>query len=327
MDKSLRALALVFGCSIAQMAWSAPGNLPYDFSYSMFGSSSIRPLLAFNDGFNTYVQPADFDAIAGVVEHESSKQGPYLVIEGVPSEFVLMGRDGQRMTIRYQQHAASPAVTLAHGGSLAMAAAGQPGSAPVCADDAVETSIIAVTFAEGGDRLSESGERQVLESVGRPGVERIVITSPRNIGRGGVMRRNDYLAGLLGRIGIPRARVSFVEGDTFEGSTEIEVRSRSAQASCEPGRPYATSDGRNLTVTAIEADLNSTFAQIARALQKRFVVEGNIQPTVINLQVSSMPIMQALMAIGDKITTVADVVLRDDELVLRYKQSGTWGRL
>ncbi|MFP3637935.1 hypothetical protein [Paraburkholderia sp. SIMBA_054] len=77
------ALVLLLG---TQMASTAEAAGPLDFGYAVDGPSAVRPVLVFNDGTDTYIQPAQGvpTTIKGAVQ-----DGPYLRSSGLPDSLVV----------------------------------------------------------------------------------------------------------------------------------------------------------------------------------------------------------------------------------------------
>ena len=65
-------------------------NTPLDFSYRVTGPTDIRPLMVFNDGVDTFIQPQDVaDKSIKVNGAQPVRQGPYFVVKGVAPEITL----------------------------------------------------------------------------------------------------------------------------------------------------------------------------------------------------------------------------------------------
>jgi hypothetical protein len=74
----IRCALVVLGFTFAHAAMASAG---LDFGYAVDGPPAVRPVLVFNDGTDTYVQPADGipTTLKGAV-----RDGPYLRIAGLP---------------------------------------------------------------------------------------------------------------------------------------------------------------------------------------------------------------------------------------------------
>lgn len=101
--------AKVFPCAVVLLLMTAgatartASNAPHEFAYRITGSAKVRPILVFNDGSDTYVQPnpdAPSDAMIRGAEAES--QGPYLVIRGIVAEFRVVTKKDGAATVYYE---------------------------------------------------------------------------------------------------------------------------------------------------------------------------------------------------------------------------------
>jgi hypothetical protein len=77
--RTLATLALAWA-SLNVFAGTASRNA-YDFNYNV-SSTGQRPMIVFNDGENTYIQPPP--GAKATVSTASQQQGPYLVVPGLP---------------------------------------------------------------------------------------------------------------------------------------------------------------------------------------------------------------------------------------------------
>jgi hypothetical protein len=96
----LRRLGAQVGCALVLLSLTAvhaaTASAGLDFGYSVNGPSAVRPVLVFNDGTDTYVQPADGVAttLKGAV-----RDGPYLRVAGLPDALkVQAGRYSMDVT-------------------------------------------------------------------------------------------------------------------------------------------------------------------------------------------------------------------------------------
>jgi len=96
----LRRPAAQLGCALVLLSLTfvraAMASAGLDFGYSVDGPSAVRPVLVFNDGTDTYVQPADGVAttLKGAV-----RDGPYLRVAGLPDALkVQAGRYSMEVT-------------------------------------------------------------------------------------------------------------------------------------------------------------------------------------------------------------------------------------
>lgn len=87
----------------------ALATAPLDFNYRVTGANSVRPTLVFNDGRDIFIEIAD-NADVRVVGAKSTRQGPYLVVMGMPREFALVNGAQERANIRHDVREPEPAV-------------------------------------------------------------------------------------------------------------------------------------------------------------------------------------------------------------------------
>lgn len=82
--RPLAKAAVVFAMTVAAEGALAAG--PLDFDYAVDGPPTVRPTLVFNDGQNTYIQPASGipTTVKGAVQ-----DGPYLRIAGLPDTIAV----------------------------------------------------------------------------------------------------------------------------------------------------------------------------------------------------------------------------------------------
>ncbi|MGF6440599.1 hypothetical protein [Paraburkholderia youngii] len=105
LQSPLKARVLAKAAIVFAMAVVAHGALaagPLDFGYAVDGPPTVRPTLVFNDGQDTYIQPASGipTTVKGAVQ-----DGPYLRVSGMPSAIsVRAGRYSMTAT-----HTAPPA--------------------------------------------------------------------------------------------------------------------------------------------------------------------------------------------------------------------------
>ena len=96
MNKTIVALALAGLLSTANA-----GSQPLDFSYRVTGAVEIKPLLVFNDGTDTFIQPQEGSAGIRVNGAEPVRQGPYYVIRGIANSITMSSSKKGSITIAY----------------------------------------------------------------------------------------------------------------------------------------------------------------------------------------------------------------------------------
>jgi len=96
MKKLFAALTIV-GLHTAACA----GSAPLDFSYRVTGQGEMKPLLVFNDGVDTFIQPQDGLTGAVVNGAQPTRQGPYYVVRGLAQVVTISVPKKGEVTIAY----------------------------------------------------------------------------------------------------------------------------------------------------------------------------------------------------------------------------------
>lgn len=87
------ALAVVLTTISGHAAARNAGTDPLEFSYRISGGQKVRPVLVFNDGADTFIQPnPETEGDLAVKGSAFERQGPYLVIKGIVQEFQLVSK-------------------------------------------------------------------------------------------------------------------------------------------------------------------------------------------------------------------------------------------
>lgn len=342
----LRAIAICMTLSSASAI--AQQNQPFDFSYSVSGSTALRPSLIFNDGRDIYIQPSNPTAPIRVEGAKSSRQGPYVVIEGLPDSFVLVGAGKDRATVRYQG-VSTPEVQV---NPIAVAdpqvakptpavAATQPApeqkkvetaiaSAPAesrnpfaeapgtCKPSTLSsTSNVAIEFGTGSTTLNAAGKQKLEAEASRQGLQSVRILTAADDTAKVRTARGIAIGNALIQAGITREMLSHDGHSAIPGMYEIEF-TVSRSVPCIKGSPVVTFDNDRLTVIATESELSDVMYEVAQQMKRPLVVEGEKRPEIVSVQFASVPYLQALARIGNQIKGNATIVLRDKEIVLRY---------
>jgi hypothetical protein len=94
---------------------------------------------------------------------------------------------------------------------------------------------------------------------------------------------------------------------------------KTRKVECVPGKPIVANDGKKITVLASQTDASILLNEIALAMGHKFSVEGRVRFTPIDFEVVHVTHNVALHKLGAAVSAWAAVVLRDKELVLRFK--------
>lgn len=150
------AVVLTIGASAA-----AAASQGLDFGYAVDGPLSLRPALVFNDGSDTYIQPAD-----GVKTsvHGAVADGPYLRVDGLPESLSISAR-GESMQVR---HLTAPAAMPARRAGRMYASLG--GGAAAIADS-----------LGAGESVMASGEPTSPAPTRHPGTNAVPVTATASL--------------------------------------------------------------------------------------------------------------------------------------------------
>jgi hypothetical protein len=322
-------LAIAFA-AIPCAGYSASKSAPLDFNYRVSGATEVRPSLVFNDGNDTYIQPSGKTRIVWVKGGGASveRSGAYFVVSGTPQKIELVDENNDTATVSYQGSGggfgARSIVDLGGGYSPkgALPTLGWSGLQPAlpksCGGVQKEESILAVNFE--GNALKLTGEREsvVATAAKNHGTTQVLITAPNGDDLEIVRKRNDYLTKVITSVGVHQNNFQYARGATIDGATEITLV-RTETIECEPGKPIVTKDGNLLTILAKNTDASILLNEIAHSMGLRFSVEGPVRLTPIDFEVYQSAQGVALHKLGAAVAAWATVVLRDDELVLRFK--------
>ncbi|NMG28359.1 TrbG/VirB9 family P-type conjugative transfer protein [Aromatoleum evansii] len=357
MRTELKTLAfcLALTAAVPQVATAATengSNAPFDFSYRVAGASALRPTIVFNDNRDTYIE-LDADVTISVPGGAYSfRQGPYYVVRGIPAEIVLRGKREQ-VAITYEPHVptvpvqVAPAISASAAQPLAIGSSTTPAiekaaetatpraqkqspvteaapvetPAPACAPKAIQSeSSVLVAFAAGNARLSSETEATLLrEARARNGLlKEVHVRMPETIGTSALGRkRQDYLADLLVSTGIPRSFVSNQYGAAYGGDSEI-VFVNGTDKPCAKRPPVVRMQDGLLTVISHDADIATLLNEIGEKMGIAVRVEGEAKEISVGVAVAAERPSNALARVGAAIGDKATIVLRDNELVLRF---------
>lgn len=336
---SLTAISLV----LAGAVFAA--DAPLDFSYRVTGAAELRPLMVFNDGSDTFIQPQDPTSKNLLVNGAPPvRQGPYFVVRGVGSEISLT--QGQKTSVRIAHtrpmiakvQAASPAATPAQesgvrpaigpreqgGKSTASAveerhatAAGTPSAA--CKPRQVRRdSAFVATFKSGTSTLSDVAKSEVAKFLG----DTSSVTSVEVVAEGGstalAAKRADSLKVVLVKAGIPSSRIEQSVRDASGIGSEIHLH-RVTEVPC--GISLVKIPSRKANATVIwDRDGKELVERIASELKVKLTVRGNERALPVNISVVDMSFPEAMVRVGAALDTGADLILRSNELILSFKE-------
>lgn len=344
MNPKLLAIAASLAVTLA-VPYSHAGNAPLDFAYRVTGAANVRPLMVFNDGADTFIQPQDpSDKNIRVNGLPPTRQGPYFVVRGIEPAITLSHGKMDMVSISYLKTPAVPQPSIAVStdrpivdSRLVKATPEQETAAskPAKAADAPDTksnvkpavcepyrerkdSALIASFKGTSASLSESAKSQIKDFVRDvsdiSSVEIIAEGSGPTIWN----KRGETLRTILEAAGI-RKNVIQVETRVATGiGSEIHVH-RTVEIPC--GAEIINIPSRKSNATIIwDRDAKLLAERMASHLQIPLTVEGVERPVPIRLAVVNAPFTETMARVGRVLDENADLILRKGELVLRFKE-------
>lgn len=336
---------------------TASANAPFDFSYRVTGATNLQPALIFNDGVDTYIEPGVGGDALRVVGAQSSRQGPYIVVFGLPDEFALVNSRNERATIRRQgtrqpepastPAPVAPAVPAASVGVEATHATdptsvesrpevGEVEQTPVSTQAApqktqaavdqcnaqtlTDSTFVAVQFSGNSSRLGAESESRLSSASARSGLAAVRIRHMPSQNSRLDGQRSAYLEQIIRNAGVASDLISRSADGAISGMFEIEFVT-SKMIPCVGNTPVVSASNGRVSVISLDADADAVLSKLAENLGLRYSTEGVFQPLPISVQFASSPTREALAAIGKELGGRATLILRDHELVLRYSNN------
>lgn len=348
--KHLR-LATACAALVATGAAVGQSNEPFDFSYNVSGSPDLRPSLIFSDGANVFIQPASTQQGLRVLGAQSTQQGPYIVVKGTPSEFTLTNAKQQRAVVRYvglqdtrpdvEQNVATHTPTPAAAPASVSRESVNPFQAPVkneikpatdhldgpsqasaassCANDYLTSSSnVAIQFNGSTTSLSNSARDKLRENFVKQGFIKAVVRSAPDESSKVRSSRSLSIGKALADIGAVKGQIENGGSSGMDGLYEVQFDYRKSLP-CVRGDLIVSENNGRITVVAKNAEVRDLIEQIASKLDRRFAIEGDPRAQQIDIQFASVPSLQALAKIGDALSGGTTMILRDRDLVLKYK--------
>ncbi|MCK9985448.1 MAG: hypothetical protein AzoDbin1_01920 [Azoarcus sp.] len=192
---------------------------------------------------------------------------------------------------------------------------------PACSPKVVQSEAsVLVTFFGTNTELSDTAAATLLhEAQARDtALKEVRVRMPETIGETGLGRkRRDYLANLLVSAGIPRSLVHSQYGATYGGDTEI-VFVNGTDKPCAKRPPVVRMRDGLLTVISHDADLADVLKAVSEQMGVPLRLEGESRTIPVAVAVAAERPSSALARVGSAIGDQAVIVLRDNELVLRF---------
>lgn len=384
--------AILAGLAITSQAKDAP----MDFQYRIEGDSTLRPVLVFNDGRDTFIQPQAGDDSIRVNGERPTVEGPYWVIRGISPEIkitsVKQGKTGKgknavstetvlrSVTIRRPANAVAKAVKAASVTvapavvasavtaeatpvktakdyvdmqqiRAAIRASNEPGvvappahksepqptsqavaqkpffspvkpvAEPVCAPEKVRRDLAFVaTFKAGATSLSDSTVEDIKKLVGSSeGVTNVRVEVERSGDRTVDTKRGLALRSALIAAGVDQEAIKPMETREPTGiGAEIHL-TREITMPCHGMSVVSVSKDAGTATILWKGEAADLVPRIAKQLGLNYRVEGSKEPLMITVAVAKGSFDEGMKAVGKELGKRADLILRTDELVLKYK--------
>lgn len=130
-------------------------------------------------------------------------------------------------------------------------------------------------------------------------------------------KRFEYLADLFVSAGIPRGFVTHISAETYAQNTEV-VFIGEANKVCGSNEPVVSYRNGMFAVTARSADVAVLLKEMASHMKIPIRMEGSAREIPIDVEIASARPATALAEVGERIGGRATILLRDNELVLRF---------
>lgn len=328
----------------------AAADSPLDFSYRVTGASDVRPLLVFNDGADTFIQPQDpSDKTLLVNGAAPVRQGPYFVVRGVGGEITLSLGTKASARIAYTKapvvkplQAATPASDMRPATVTAQPKVTETKGVPekVVAKDAEQAatdakpagqkpsicqprreqrdSAFVATFKSGTSALSDLAKAEVTKFVGDTSSITGVDVIAEGAGKVPGQKRAEAIKGVLVGAGIEAGKIDLsVRTPTGIGS-EIHLH-RTTEIPC--GSSVVRMPARKGNVSIIwDRDAKELAERIASELKVKLTITGPVRSLPVRVAAVDMPFGEAMQRVGQALDEGADLILRSNELVLSFKE-------
>ncbi len=323
----------------AILSTTAQASDPLSFDYRVTGSPQLRPVHVFHDGQDTYIQMPDTLESKGVVIKDAvaERYGPYILVRGIPQSFTISSK-AETATITYigrpagaveQQSSVaetrstpvasksserrSEQTEHAKAGKLTMSTTTDACAPKIVRDEAAYL----IGFEKGSSRISERMANKLRASVGDPSnIEKILVVVES-------MKEDEAkikaLKGYLTQLGVSADKIHVERRQG--GSLGAEMRIIRAQLiPCRDGITIEAPSRDQVTVLA-KGDAGYIVRGIAESVGMLFRVEGEKVSLPIEISERNKPLVLVLERIAGRLDKRADIVLRNHELVIRYRQN------
>lgn len=320
---------LIISLLLAIPAAATAAENAMDFAYRVTGTSAVRPLLVFNDGSDTYIQPNPSNENLKFIGVSAERQGPYYVIRGLSKDFTLVAGKSN-VSVTYQGQPKKSAITIPQPSS----AASTP--APVIVSSAPIQAVVASKPVEPKPKTSTPCKRHPSESA-------YVVAFPRD---SSVMSKN-AMTGIKEALFIPKTieQIHIV----VEGSGSLPDRRAAAikKVMAEAGiskdvidmtKRESTGIGSEMRIRRVivqcneikvnglresakvvwDGDAGELLSGIASATGMVFKQIGSTRPTNVQINSTGAALIDVLKEVGRQMGSSGEVVLRDNEIQIKY---------
>lgn len=334
------ALALTAASPVAVSA-----SAPLDFSYRVTGASEVRPLLVFNDGVDTFIQPQDpADKSITVNGAAPVRQGPYFVVHGVLGEITMTGAAKASVRISYAKAPLvrqQPKVAVAEEPKTAVQKtalveapaakvelpAGHPSPevksiekkpAPCQPRREARDSAFIATFKSGTSTLSDVAKAEVQKFIGDASSITSVDITAEGAGKVPGQKRADAIKAALVAGGIEASKIQSSVRSPLGIGSEIHIH-RTVEIPC--GSAVVRIPSRKSAVTVIwDRNAKELAERIASELKVKLTVTGEARDFPVRVAAVELPFNEAMQRIGQALDEGADLILRSNELILSFKE-------
>lgn len=337
-----QVLSASFAVSVALASLSPvaiAASAPLDFSYRVTGANEVRPLLVFNDGVDTFIQPQDpADKALLVNGSVPVRQGPYFVVSGVAREITITGAGRASARISYARTQAKAAIAeTAISSSPRVAESSSPqvkvptADRPIGGESAMPAKAVAcqprretrvsafvATFKAGTSTLSDLAKAEVKKFIGDPtSISGVDITAEGTAKVSG-QKRADAIKAVLLSGGIDAAKIHAEVRSPLGIGSEIHIH-RTVEIPC--GSAVVRIPSRKGHVTVIwDRKAKELAERIASELKVKLTVTGEVRDFPVRVAAVDMPFNDAMQSIGQALDEGADLILRSNELILSFKE-------
>lgn len=343
-----QVLSASFAVSVALASLSPvaiAASAPLDFSYRVTGANEVRPLLVFNDGVDTFIQPQDpADKALLVNGSVPVRQGPYFVVHGVAREITMTGPAKTSVRISYAKTPAvqtAPAkVMVAEEPKIAPQKATEPpapqpkmqqpeppvaeaklaSTKPAACQPRRETreSAFVATFKAGTSTLSDLAKAEVKKFIGDPGSITGVDITAEGTEKVSGQKRADAIKAALVAGGVEASRIHAAVRSPLGIGSEIHIH-RTVEIPC--GSAVVRIPSRKASVTVIwDRNAKELAERIASELKVKLTVAGEVRDFPVRIAAVDLPFNEAMQRVGQALDEGADLILRSNELILSFKE-------